>query len=74
MAVDPQQILDNIENAILQLSLSVNATVNFNGQSFTKKNLPELQQARTYWKAEVIRLQPSPTNCPARYGPRFLDA
>lgn len=73
MAVDPQAILDNLEAAILALSTDTDATVSFNGQSFTAKSLKELQDARTYWKAEVIR-STTPTTPVARHGPRFMEA
>lgn len=58
MAVTAQTILEQLEDAISKLSTGTNATVNFNGQSFTKKNIDELIKARTYWKAEVLRSQP----------------
>lgn len=73
MSVDPQSIVDNLEAAILALSTDTDATVNFNGQSFTAKSLKELQEARTYWKAEVIRSRSAPDPVP-RHGPRFVDA
>lgn len=38
-------ILEAMEAAMLKLAAGSNATVNFNGQSFTKRNLAELQNA-----------------------------
>ncbi len=46
-----------IEAAIQRLSGSDNISVSFNGQSFTKRDLKNLTDQRTYWKAEVLREQ-----------------
>lgn len=48
-----RQILEAMEAALLILASGVNQTVNFNGQSFTKKNLPDLQKAIEHQRAIV---------------------
>lgn len=63
-----QTILENIESAIQKLSAGTNVSVNFNGQSFTKKDMKALTEQRTYWKAEVLRERSS--NDAARRGCR----
>jgi hypothetical protein len=42
-----------MEAAMLKLAAGVNATVSFNGQSFTKRNVAELQKAIEHQKAVV---------------------
>lgn len=57
MATVAENILSALEDTILKLSSGTNQSVNFNGQSFTKKDLKSLTEMRAYWKAEVLREQ-----------------
>ena len=49
-----QQMLTALDATILALCASGNATVSFNNQSYTKRNLTELRALRTELQAEVI--------------------
>lgn len=66
MATSAQDILDAIEATILKLASGANQTVNFNGQSFTQKDMNSLSQQRTYWKAQVLREQAAASTTPAQ--------
>jgi hypothetical protein len=57
VATYAETMVTNIENAIAALSTGVNQSVNFAGQSFTKKDLNKLQDIYTYWQAQVYREQ-----------------
>lgn len=48
-------LLANLETAISTLSSGTNQSVNFNGQSFTKKDMGNLLDQRTRLQAEVLR-------------------
>lgn len=48
-----RQTLEAMETALKTLAGGINATVNFNGQSFTKRNIPELQKAIEHQRAVV---------------------
>lgn len=49
-----RQTLEAMEAAMLVLAAGANATVNFNGQSFTKRNLAEFQKAIEHQRAVVF--------------------
>lgn len=50
-------MLSNIDAALLTLSTGTDVSVSFNGQSFTKRDVGQLNRDRTYWAAAVIREQ-----------------
>jgi hypothetical protein len=50
-----QTMLTALETAITTLSTTVNASVSFNGQSFTKADMSRLLEQRTRLQAEVYR-------------------
>jgi hypothetical protein len=50
-----ETMLSNIETAIAALSTGTNQSVNFAGQSFTKKDLAKMHDLFTYWQAAVYR-------------------
>lgn len=50
-----KQMVDGLEVAILKLATGTNLTVNFNGQSFTKKDGPRMREELTFWQAAVLR-------------------
>jgi hypothetical protein len=53
-ASDAQTMLTALNATITTLMASGNASVSFNGQSFTRRNLDELIKMRTQLRAEVI--------------------
>jgi hypothetical protein len=72
MAASTQQIVDSLKDAIYKLSSGVNQSVTFSGQTFTKKNLTELQQSLTFWEARLLR-ETAPTTPPfRRVQPTFI--
>jgi hypothetical protein len=46
-----------LRGGIAKLNAGTHTTVNFNGQSFTRVNLPDYQKQLTYYEARVIREQ-----------------
>lgn len=48
-----RQTLEAMESAMLVLASGANATVNFNGQSFTKRSIAEFQKAIEHQRAVV---------------------
>lgn len=74
MATSAQDILDALEATILKLASGANQTVNFNGQSFTQKDMKSLTEQRTYWKAEVLRLQAASADPPQRFQIAFVPS
>jgi hypothetical protein len=64
MATSAQDILDALEATILKLASGANQTVNFNGQSFTQKDMKSLTEQRTYWKAQLLREQAATSTAP----------
>lgn len=75
MATSAQDILDALEATILKLASGANQTVNFNGQSFTQKDMKSLTEQRTYWKAQVLREQAAaPGATAARYQIGFVQS
>ena len=62
-----RQTLDAMEAALLKLAGGSNASVSFNGQSFTKKNLDQLQNAIERQKG-IVRLEEQRASGRARYG------
>lgn len=60
-----QQMVTGLKATILKLSGATNATVNFNGQSFTKADLARIRAELTYWESRVFREQSESYNATA---------
>lgn len=60
-----EKIVAELEDSILKLAGKSNVSVSFNGQSFTKRDMNQLNETLTYWKARVIRekAQATETSC-----------
>lgn len=50
-----QQQVTNLQGALAKLNSGSNVSVNINGQSFTKRDLAQMNTMLTFWKAEVYK-------------------
>lgn len=66
-----RQTLDAMQNALLKLSNGTNTSVNFNGQTFTKRNLKDLQDAIDRQK-NVVNGEEVDAGFPDRYGAKRI--